>query len=308
MTPMTPTPPVPPAAPTPQKPKTAQVIRMTKGLAKPAMAPYFFRIILLLALEALTGYALSMVFAGLAQRLGLSLTVKVWVYAFDLTAALLSLLGNALLLPLTLGVTEFLMKAFRRSGPRVADVFLWYADGVHWKLVLEYYVYAVLIGLIAIPLYAVPANWLMETINAVTTDFGQQMTNGVLSPVIHWSLVNFRAVGVSLLLMLLYAFLSVRLFLTPYYFLDHPEIGPFEAAGRSWRAMRAHTWEFILLILSFIGWFLICTVTMFLTAFYLVPYLRMTLTIYSEYARSADEHSHTVPPADNAAPPEAPSV
>ena len=209
MTPMTPTPPVPPAAPTPQKPKTAQVIRMTKGLAKPAMAPYFFRIILLLALEALTGYALSMVFAGLAQRLGLSLTVKVWVYAFDLTAALLSLLGNALLLPLTLGVTEFLMKAFRRSGPRVADVFLWYADGVHWKRVLEYYVYAVLIGLIAIPLYAVPANWLMETINAVTTDFGQQMTNGVLSPVIHWSLVNFRAVGVSLLLMLYFGTLGL---------------------------------------------------------------------------------------------------
>ena len=54
MTHMTPTPPEPPAAPTPQKPKTAQVIRMTKGLAKPAMAPYFFRIILLLALEALT--------------------------------------------------------------------------------------------------------------------------------------------------------------------------------------------------------------------------------------------------------------
>ena len=302
MTPMTSMTPAPP-----KKPKTAQVIRTTKGLAKPAMAPYFLRIVLLLGLEALTGYALSMVFAGLSQRLGLSLTVRVWAYQFDLTAALLSLLGNVLLLPLTLGVTEFLMKAFRRSEPRFADVFLWYADGVHWKRVLEYYVYDVLIGLIAIPLYAVPANWLMETVNAVTLDFGQQMTNGAVSPVIHWSLVDFWTAGISLLLMLIYAFLCVRLFLTPYYFLDHPEISPFEAAGRSWRAMRSHTWEFILLILSFIGWFFICTMTMFLAAFYLVPYLRMSMTIYSEYARSADEHNHTPEPADNA-PPEEPSV
>lgn len=283
----------------------SQVIRTAKGLAKPAMAPYLFKIILLLALETVTGFALSTVISGLTQKFGLTFVVRIWVYQFDLSAALLTVLSSILLVPLTLGVLEFLMKAFRRQNPRILDVFLWYSDAERLKRVLEYYVYTVATGLISIALYSIPAGWLLNTADAVLLDLSEQASN-LLTPVIDWSMVDGRAAAVSLGCMLLYAIFTVYLLLTPYYFLDHPEEGPFHAALRSWRAMRGHLWEWILCILSFAGWYLMCALFMFLPLLYLMPYMRMTQVVYADYVRSEnDRNGHTteeVPPEEPEAP------
>lgn len=285
----------------------SQVIRTAKGLAKPAMAPYLFKIILLLALETVTGFALSTVISGLTQRFGLTCMVQIWVYRFDLSSALLTVLTGFLLVPLTLGVAEFLLKAFRRRKPRVLDVFLWYSDGERLKRVLEYYVYAVATGLISLALYSIPASWLLDTADAVLADLSEQL-NAMASPMVNWSLVDGRVVAVSLGCMLVYAFFAIHLLLTPYYFLDHPEAGPFAAAVRSWRAMRGHVWEWVLCIVSFAGWYLMCALFMFLPLLYLMPYMRMTQVVYAEYVRSADDRNRTSPEDAPPEPPEAPDL
>lgn len=282
----------------------SQVIRTAKGLAKPAMAPYLFKIILLLALETVTGFALSTVISGLTQKFGLTCVVRIWVYRFDFSAALLTVLTGFLLVPLTLGVAEFLLKAFRRGKPRVLDVFLWYSDGERLKRVLEYYVYTVGTGLISLALYSIPAGWLLDTADTVLADLSEQLT-ALVSPTVNWSLVDGRAVAVSLGCMLIYALFATHLLLTPYYFLDHPEAGPFTAALRSWRAMRGHVWEWILCIVSFAGWYLMCALFMFLPLLYLMPYMRMTQVVYAEYVRSANEQNRTSP---GDTPPEAPEA
>ncbi len=269
--------------------KKSHVIKRTKYIAKQVMAPVFFRLIFLLVLETITAFALSSVFAGLTEKLGAGWVVSVWVFRIDLLAILLSLLAGLFLLPLSLGITEYLLKLVRRREARIADIFLWFADGEKLKRVFQYFLYTVALAVLTVPLYTVPSSYLLSTANAVLGDFSDQLAAGLAAVSLNWSLVDFRAVGVCAVLLLAYALLSVKLLLTQYYFIDDDALGPFSAAYRSWQVMRGHALEFILLALSFIGWYIACSLTVFIVALYLLPYLRMSVVIFTEYVRADHE-------------------
>lgn len=284
--------------------KKSHVIKTTKYIAKRVMAPVMFRLIILLALEAMTAFALSLVFAGLTEKIGLDWMVSVWVFRFDLSALLLSLLGSVFLIPLSLGVTEYLLKLVRRKEARIADIFLWFAESEKLKRVFRYFLYTVALAVLTIPLYTVPSQYLLDTANAMLADIRDQMLAGAAAASVNWSLVDFRAAGVCIALMLLYALISVKLLLTQYTFVDDPSISPFAAAYRSWHVMRGHMVEFFLLMLSFIGWYIACSLTVFIIALYLMPYLRMSVVIFTEYARADNELKRAAPEPGDGAPSE----
>ena len=146
--------------------KKSHVIKTTKYIAKQVMAPVFFRLILLLVLETITAFALSSVFAGLTEKLGVGWVISVWVFRIDLLAILLSLLAGLFLLPLSLGITEYLLKLVRRKEARIADIFLWFADGEKLKRVFQYFLYTVALAVLTVPLYTVPSSYLLSTANA----------------------------------------------------------------------------------------------------------------------------------------------
>ena len=50
--------------------------------------------------------------------------------------------------------------------------------------------------------------------------------------------------------------------MTPYILVDYPELSPNEARLKSIEMMRGHKWKFFGLQLSFIGWFLLCILSL----------------------------------------------
>ena len=77
-----------------------------------------------------------------------------------------------------------------------------------------------------------------------------------------------------------------------YYILcDHPEYTGREAIDASQEMMRGHKGELFVLQLSFIGWFLLSSLTFGLLLFYVVPYYQSTMTEYYRYLKESQGES-----------------
>jgi uncharacterized membrane protein len=71
---------------------------------------------------------------------------------------------------------------------------------------------------------------------------------------------------------------------------DHPEISPMEAIRRSKEMMVGQKWRYFVLNLSFIGWALLCILTLGIGFLWMHPYISVTNShFYDELRnRSAD--------------------
>lgn len=70
---------------------------------------------------------------------------------------------------------------------------------------------------------------------------------------------------------------------------DNPEIGAMEALRRSKVMMQGQKWRLFVLILSFIGWSLLCIPTMGIGYLWLCPYVLATLAHFYEDVRKGGE-------------------
>ena len=57
---------------------------------------------------------------------------------------------------------------------------------------------------------------------------------------------------------------------------DNPEMGVMEALRTSKRIMKGHRWQYFVLNLSFIGWYILCYFTFGLLILWLAPYILVT--------------------------------
>lgn len=62
--------------------------------------------------------------------------------------------------------------------------------------------------------------------------------------------------------------------------LDFPGISGVDACKASWMLMKGHKWELFCLMLSFIGWGLLCIITCGLLTLYVTPYMYATYIAY----------------------------
>ena len=60
--------------------------------------------------------------------------------------------------------------------------------------------------------------------------------------------------------------------MTEFVLLDHPEYSPLQAITASKKMMYGHRLELVMLQLRFLGWYLLCLVTLGIACFWLVPY------------------------------------
>ena len=74
--------------------------------------------------------------------------------------------------------------------------------------------------------------------------------------------------------------ISIGCALVPYIIVEKPEISAVEALKLSWKMMKGHKWQFFLLSLSFIGWGILCLLTLGIGFFWLYPYMYTTMAAF----------------------------
>lgn len=268
----------------------------TKILAKTVLSENFIKIFVALVLEALTGRALSYLYNGLAEKFFNACTLTVGPYTFYYAVTAMSVAGSIFLIPLQLGIAEYLLLLVRKRSPRFGDIFLWYGDSEKFRRVLSYWLWTALFSLVSVPMLTVTGDYLLQLGNDITAAMAEQMKAGAEVFTMPEGMINYAYIFVSLALMALYGLISVKFAPMPYLLADGRAKNAFSAAAQSWKLMRGHTFEYILLVLSFFMWYIGLAFTAFILAVYFVPYFRMTKIIFIEYLRAekdlkdADEH------------------
>ncbi|MCH5584038.1 DUF975 family protein [Shimazuella sp. AN120528] len=64
--------------------------------------------------------------------------------------------------------------------------------------------------------------------------------------------------------------------MTPYILVDHPELNVRQAMKKSIQIMHGHKWHYFVLSLSFIGWGILCILTLGIGYFWLIPVIHVT--------------------------------
>jgi uncharacterized membrane protein len=110
---------------------------------------------------------------------------------------------------------------------------------------------------------------------------------------------NYGSVLGTMLLMFLYTFLwslllivpgiikSYSYAMTPYLLHDHPELGAEALICKSMEMMKGHKMKLFLLDLSFIGWGLLCILTLGIGLLWLSPYMQSARAAFYEDVRTA---------------------
>jgi len=83
---------------------------------------------------------------------------------------------------------------------------------------------------------------------------------------------------VCLILAIIFSFSVLYRYRLSYYFLlDHPDMGPLQAITASKRAMKGNKWKLFVLDLSFLGWFILSSITYGILGIWVYPYYYATL-------------------------------
>lgn len=69
---------------------------------------------------------------------------------------------------------------------------------------------------------------------------------------------------------------------------EHPEFTGKEAIDASQEMMYGHKWEYFVLSLSFIGWYLLSCITFGLLLFYVIPYYQATMAEFYRYLKETE--------------------
>lgn len=102
----------------------------------------------------------------------------------------------------------------------------------------------------------------------------------------------------SLLLIVPGIIAGLRYAMSFYIMNDHPELTAMEAIERSKQMMYGHKWRYFVLQLSFIGWGLLCVLTLGIGLLWLIPYMAATTAnFYEDLSRSMPEAPPLSPPA-----------
>ena len=274
----------------------------TKLLAKAALRPVFFKVLFVLALEFFTELVLSLVFAKIAGKFSVrgrsGLEIRIQLNADGFRNSWQSVFTPADAwrggIPVKRGQTQ--------AGENIR-YFQWFADPDRLKTVLSYFAWVAFSSVFSFLMLNLSSEYILNQLNNMLADLNGQIQSGSVELRPDFSLLDAKGILVSAALIVMYFILSARFMLMPYLMADNLKLSPLKAVGMSWSIMHGHTFEYILLLLSFIGcflatavtafiigiyfgWFLALATTMFIIGIYFYPYFRLTIVIFSEYVRA----------------------
>lgn len=92
----------------------------------------------------------------------------------------------------------------------------------------------------------------------------------------------------SLLLIIPGIIKSFAYAMTPYIIVEHPEYSASEAISKSEKMMRGHKGELFMLMLSFLGWYILCLLTLGIGFFWLEPYVQCAIAAFYNDLKGGD--------------------
>lgn len=107
-------------------------------------------------------------------------------------------------------------------------------------------------------------------------------------------LLQFVYIFLWSLLLLIPGLIKIYSYAMTYYILhDNPEIGAEEAICRSMKMMDGHKWRLFCLHLSFIGWWLLCILTLGIGTLWLAPYSQNSTAAFYEDLKNQFDSAET---------------
>lgn len=107
-------------------------------------------------------------------------------------------------------------------------------------------------------------------------------------------LLQFVYIFLWSLLLLIPGLIKMYSYAMTYYILhDNPEIGAEEAICRSMKMMDGHKWRLFCLHLSFIGWWLLCILTLGIGTLWLAPYTQNSTAAFYEDLKNQFDSAET---------------
>jgi uncharacterized membrane protein len=73
--------------------------------------------------------------------------------------------------------------------------------------------------------------------------------------------------------------------MAPYIMIENPELSPNEAITISRKMMKGYKWKLFCLYLSFIGWFLLCILTLGIGLLWLNPYVQTSVALFYQHIK-----------------------
>lgn len=108
------------------------------------------------------------------------------------------------------------------------------------------------------------------------------------------TLLQFVYIFLWSLLLLIPGLIKMYSYAMTYYILhDNPEIGAEEAICRSMKMMDGHKWRLFCLHLSFIGWWLLCILTLGIGTLWLAPYSQNSTAAFYEDLKNQFDSAET---------------
>ena len=172
----------------------------------------------------------------------------IWTYVIECVIGIFSTLMG-------IGFMRYTLKVFRGQESRYSDVFSGFSKkGV--KALIANIIIGIVTGVIVV-IAAIVVSVILIGIAAV-------IGNEVISTIL---IAAIAILICALALMFYYSFLF-----TVYIICDEDDIGVVKAAFKSRKMVKGHKWQLFKVDLSFIGWYILTTVTLCLAGIYVVPY------------------------------------
>ncbi len=241
-------------------------LRFFGRLLAAALALYVFQYVLNLVISL----ADMMIF-------GTSTEVTVVGINVSVTYEVFRLLATMLWAPIALGVSGFYLGAARGEPGRFADIFSWISDKEKRRISVKYGVFQIVFGLITFPLQTLPVYYLYEKLQ-------EFVANAQTSLSVNTSSLVTRETSMALVMILIYALVSLPFLALPYVLCDLYKRGFGKCFRYSTRLMLNFVPRFVLFALSFALWILFGSFIIVLLIFFVV-YFRVALVSLIDYLR-----------------------
>ena len=177
--------------------------------------------------------------------------------------------------PLTMGSYAWFSELSMMRRPKVQEVFNWLGDT---RLVLKAFGATLWFLGVCVIWTVIFLGLPMATVAFVSANIGRMAVNTV---VFLSGLISLLVIaGVILTVIRAYSYLPALFVLAA-----HPEMRIREAFRECSLFMEGRRWEFMELILSFLGWFLLTSFSCGLLALYVKPYFNLTVLSFTQQAR-----------------------
>lgn len=241
------------------------------------MSGSFFKLLLILVLQAVTSALLVRVFGAAAGRLWPELVFRAAGIEINWAGTLAGIAGSALAAPIELGAAEFILRLVRRKECGVGDIFAWYSDGKLLGLAAKFGVWKIAAALVQAAAFDIPFNYLAEKLLPAASGAAETAKPD-------FSAADWRGILAAAALIVLWGAFTVLGTAVKYVFADTGKLG--KSLVTSFCVMGRHFFGYVLFLLSFAGFYIGIFFTAGLLGIYFIPYFSTAQAVYVEYVRA----------------------